>query len=127
MKKQPFSEYAIRDDLGLLDDIWRGWMLRHGQLFDPWHSSTVGYRPEEIRCIPYLHQTISALKVELRKLKSPEREPRQLTNLSRPAQAPEPPRTHLATISWRAQAPVSVRIGPGPVRANPARHKRSLP
>src|SRR5690242_14588472 len=112
MKKHTFSQYEIADDLGHLDDIWRGWTLRHGQLFDPWHSSSIGYGPTEIRAIPYLHQLISELQNQVRKFRSRERKPRQLPTLSRPAQPTEPERTHLASLSWRASAPVSVRISP---------------
>jgi len=127
MKNHTFTRLEIKDDLGLLDGIWRDWRLLDGELFDPMHSSFRGYRPEEIRTIPYLRQLIAALHNELRRLKSPEREPRQLPSLSRPAQATEPGAQHLGNLTWRASAPLSIRIGPDLVRANPARQKRSLP
>lgn len=40
-------------DLGILAPEWRGWRIVDGELFDPLHSSTRGYRPAELRALPY--------------------------------------------------------------------------
>lgn len=111
------NDLHVADDLGLLDPNWKDWRLRRGMLFDPLSSATIGFRPEEIRALP----------IRLAQLADLERQLRQLSSLSQlpQARAPKPPENVLARVSWRGAAPVSVQIGPGLVRANPARHSRS--
>lgn len=105
--------HQISEDLGTLDALWKGWKLRHGMLFDPLTTTTLGWTPSQVRALPYLHDLVHQLRRELSsnrdqlhqlelligeagaanaadKLKRRrERETRQLKTLSRLTQATE--------------------------------------
>lgn len=106
--------HQISEDLGTLDELWRGWKLRRGQLHDPMTTNTLGWTPSQVRALPYIRGQVNALQLELqrtwshlhdlelmiseagaagaaRKIKRREKlRARQLTTLSRPEQTQEP-------------------------------------
>lgn len=57
---------TVRQNLGELDEIWTGWSLRNGQLFDPQSNAVTGFKPTDVRVIFLLRQQISALESELK-------------------------------------------------------------
>jgi hypothetical protein len=119
------AELIVLGNLGAIATDWHGWTLRQNRLYDPLGSATQGWTPEQVRALPYLHDLVNALQRDISALRAQEREPRQLTILSRPAQAPDQRRTLLGSFSWRTSAPMPVQIGPDFVRANPVRQNRS--
>jgi len=60
----------ISEDLGTLDDQWRGWKLRRGQLWDPQSTTTLGWTPSQVRAMTYWRQQLSALEQELQRVRS---------------------------------------------------------
>lgn len=111
----------VSDNLGLLDDHWTDWRIRRGQLFDPLHSSSIGYRPEELRALPYHLQRIAALERELRAAHAPANNPG-----TRPAALWQPTIDRRSFDRRRGTAPVLAQLDPALVRAELAQHKRSL-
>ncbi len=83
------ARLVIAGDLGAVAAPWRGWIIRQDRLYDPLGSAMRGWTPEHVRALEYLHDLVRAQQREIAKLRDPEREPRQLTTLSRPAQSTE--------------------------------------
>lgn len=105
-------------DLGRFDRTWAGWTLADGELFDPWHTSVRGYTPTEVRTLPYLYQLIHELQRDLQALRAQEHQPRQITNLARPAQihSPKIPREDPRMVAhwrvtWRGAVIAPVQAG----------------
>lgn len=121
MQNKNLQAFEYAANLGLLDNNWEGWALWKGQLFDPYSSATIGFRPEEVRGIPYKLMLLSELKKQIRDLQARELQSRQLTTLARQQQSQNHDRRSSLDrrVSWRAQAPISGRIAPDPVRGNP--------
>lgn len=144
------SLLEIKDDLGLLDPNWTDWRIRRGMLYDPLSSATIGFRPEEIRALPYLHQLVNALQRDVQALRataggsmdppkpqdpwidgSTGHGPRQLTTLSRPAQTTEKnPRHDLsrsvpkpAPFAFSAPVPVRIALGSSEGQSRPAQDR----
>lgn len=131
--------HQICEDLGTLDELWRGWKLRRGQIHDPMTTHVVGWTPSQIRALPYLRGQVTALRGELqrtwshlhdlelmiseagmagaaRKINRREKlRTRQPTNLSRPEQTQEPKRRRAST------GPIAPR---GAQRARPVKPLR---
>lgn len=59
------ARFLTHQDLGIFAPEWRGWTLRRGELFDPLHTSTRGYTPEEIRALPYINAQVSAYRAAI--------------------------------------------------------------
>ena len=64
MQQEP-KAHQIAEDLGTLNELWRGWKLRRGQLYDPLSTAVVGWHPSQVRALPYLHAQVNALQIEL--------------------------------------------------------------
>lgn len=113
--------FDVCQNLGLLDGDWTDWRIDAGQLFDPFHSSTIGYRPGEIRALPFHHQRIAALEAQLRAAHAPANNP-----VTRPAILNPPTFNRRSYDRRRGTAPVLAQLDPALVRAELAHHKRSL-
>lgn len=53
------------EDLGNLDDLWRGWRVSHGKLWEPDSTSPAGWLPGHVQGLRFQYQRISALEIEL--------------------------------------------------------------
>lgn len=111
----------VCDQLGLLDPDWTDRRIRRGQLFDPFHSSSIGYTPTEIRALPFQMQRIAALEAQLRAAHAPAKNP-----VTRAATLDALRFDRRSYDRRRGTAPVLARVDPALVRADPAHHKRSL-
>lgn len=81
MENKNLQAFDYASNLGLLDNNWEGWALWKGQLFDPYSSATIGFRPEEVRALPYRLMLLAELKKQIRDLRGPQAQPADIVEL----------------------------------------------